>query len=223
MALKDRIEEILGTSGLSKGALAEVAGVSAGAVSLWLNESPSGTKSLKAGTAEKIQAKTGFSAVWVATGKGPKMASQIPNTSPAESRSSVPLISWVKAGLWGAVEDMFQPGEADHWVSAFNSNPGPNAFALRVDGDSMTSPFPGERSFPDGTIIIVDPGRAAQAGDYVVAKDVTTQHATFKRLVYDGGRWFLKPLNPSYPTMEIDDPSIRVIGRVVEFHIGGKL
>ena len=39
------------------------------------------------------------------------------------------------------------------------------SFMLRVEGDSMTSPYPGEQSFPAGTIIVVDPTRAAHAGD----------------------------------------------------------
>jgi SOS-response transcriptional repressor LexA len=56
-----------------------------------------------------------------------------------------------------------------------------------------------------------------------VAKDVHTQQATFKQLTTDGGRWFLRPLNPAYPTMEIDDPAMRVIGRVIEFQTRGKL
>jgi SOS-response transcriptional repressor LexA len=87
----------------------------------------------------------------------------------------------------------------------------------------MTSPYPGEVSFPDGTIIIVDPMRQCGAGDFVIAKDVSTQRATFKKLTTDGGRWFLKPLNPSYPTIEIDHPSLRTVGRVIEWRRGGKL
>ena len=118
---------------------------------------------------------------------------------------------------------MYQPGEAEQWIDAYETQPGEQAFALRVDGDSMTSPYPGDISFPDGSIIIVDPARACDAGDYVVAKDVSTQKATFKKLVQDGGRWFLKPLNPSYPTIEIDDPAMRVIGRVTESQIRRKL
>lgn len=145
------------------------------------------------------------------------------NTIPVTVKKRIPLISWVRAGQWSDVQDNYHPGEADEWVDAYDTQPGDSTFALRVTGDSMTSPYPGDRSFPDGTIIIVDPGRASNAGDYVVAKDVETQQATFKRLVHDGGRWFLKPLNPSYPTQAIDDPSIRVIGRVIEFQTRGKL
>lgn len=87
----------------------------------------------------------------------------------------------------------------------------------------MVSTIPGDTSFPPGTIIIVDPNRSAGAGDFVIAKDVVTDKATFKKLVHDAGRWYLRPLNPIYPTMEIDDPALRIIGKVVEFNIRGKL
>lgn len=146
-----------------------------------------------------------------------------PNVEAARSRRAVPLISWIRAGTLGDVSDQFQPGEADDWIDAYDTMPGEQAFALRVNGDSMTSPFADGMSFPDGTIIIVDPARSSQAGDFVVAKDVATQQATFKKLTTDGGRWFLKPLNPSYPTTEIDDPAMRVIGRVIESMFRRKL
>lgn len=145
------------------------------------------------------------------------------NVRAAKSKGRVPLISWVAAGKLGEITDMYQPGEAEQWEDVFDNRPGENAFALIVEGDSMTSPYPGDKSFPDGTMIVVDPARAFNAGDYVVAKDVNTQRATFKKLVHDGGRWYLKPLNTSYPTVEIDDPALRIIGRVIEFRYGGKL
>ncbi len=145
------------------------------------------------------------------------------NVSTATVRGSVPLISWVQAGHLGEAFDMNLPGEAEEWVETYESTPQGRSFALRVQGDSMTSPHPGETSFPDGCIVIVDPDRACHAGDFVIAKDVTTQKATFKRLVSDGGRWYLKPLNPTFPTLEIDDPALRVIGRVIEMQIRRKL
>lgn len=135
----------------------------------------------------------------------------------------VPLISWVAAGHLDEIEDHFEPGDAHEWVEAYDSNPGPSSFALRVVGDSMTSPIPGALSFPEGTVIVVDPARGCDAGDFVVAKDVISQKATFKKLVTDGGRWYLRPLNPTFPTVEIDDPHLRVIGRVVEYQTRGKL
>lgn len=218
MALSDRILEIV-DAGYKKSAIARAAGKSPAAVTQWISGE---TKEIKADSAAGIQAVTGFSAVWIATGKGPKMVA-VGNVSAVSERKRVPLISWVQAGSWSDVQDNYAAGEADEWESAFSSSPGDNAFALMVEGESMTSPYPGELSFPPGTIIIVDPGRAVGPGDFVVAKDVSTQQATFKRLAFDGGRWFLKPLNPTFPTIEIDDPSMRVIGRVIEYRNGGKL
>lgn len=217
MTLAERVLEAIGNR--KPADVARAVGMSGGAVSQWRN---GGIKSLKAETAAKLEKLTGYNATWLATGKGPKM-SQTGNVQAVTTRGRVPLISWVTAGKLGEISDMYQPGEAEQWIDAYETQPGDQAFALRVDGDSMTSPYPGEISFPDGSIIIVDPSRSCDAGDYVVAKDVSTQEATFKKLVRDGGRWFLKPLNPSYPTVEIDDPAMRVIGRVTESQIRRKL
>ncbi len=146
------------------------------------------------------------------------------NVRLADLRKAVPMISWVQAGMWTEIQDNFLPGEAESWISPNHSKPNGHAFALVVEGDSMTSPYPGARSFPEGTVLIVDPDMGYGPGDFVIAKDVLTQSATFKQLTTDGGRWYLKPLNPSYASTEIDDPAIRVIGRVCEFQLpGGKL
>lgn len=197
--------------------IARATGKTPGSVTQWLD----GTiKSLKADTATKLEIATGYRASWLVTGRGPKLAA---NIEEVDLQSRVPLISWVQAGLLAEVEDSYTMGDAEEWINVYDTKPGAQAFALRVNGDSMTSPNPGDRSFPEGTVLIVDPGRAANAGDFVIAKDVATQQATFKRLAYDGGRWFLKPLNPSYPTVEIDDPALRIIGRVIEYQTRGKL
>lgn len=159
---------------------------------------------------------------WLRSGVG-DMSETLQNVHPVTFRSKVPVISWIQAGAWEEVQDMYQPGEADEWVESYETTASSSSFALRVSGDSMTSPNMGDVSFPEGTILIVDPNRSADSGDYVIAKDVVSQQATFKKLVSDGGRWFLKPLNPAYPTMPIDDPAIRVIGRVVESQTRRKL
>lgn len=144
------------------------------------------------------------------------------NVNPIKAKSQrFPIVSWVQAGEPTEIKDGYL---IDEWAWAWYSNPSKRAFALRVEGDSMTSPYPSQQSFPEGTLLIVDPERAANAGDYVIAKDISTQKATFKRLVQDAGRWFLKAINPAYPLIEIDDPAIRVIARVIEYQPpGGKL
>lgn len=219
MTLAERIREAMGD--MKQADFARALKRSESAVTFWLDGQ---TKSLKGETAHRIEALTGYSATWLISGKGPKKITQTwENVTPAAQRSKVPLISDVQAGSLKDIVDMYEPGVAEDWIDVYESSPSHHAFALRVSGDSMTSPYPGERSFPPGTILIVDPERHASAGDYVVAKDTQTQRATFKKLVQDAGRWFLKPLNPAYPTIEIDDPSVRVIGRVIEYRIGEKL
>lgn len=226
--LQERIAEL--SQDLPRGwkaALARHCGVAAPSVSDWTTgqtKTLGGSTLLKAAEFFKCYPK------WLAEGKGPKYLRDgeqpwpaSDNVEEADKRGKVPLISWVTAGMMDDVSDHFQPGEADEWIEIYDTRPGPQSFALRVQGDSMTNPILGDISFPDGTIIVVNPDHSADAGNFVVAKDVSTQRATFKKLVSDGGRWFLKPLNPSYPMVEIDDPAIRVIGRVTEFQIRGKL
>ena len=69
--LSARILEAMNGAGLKKLQLAKATGKSSGAVTQWIDGS---TKSLKAETAAMIQAATGYSAVWLVTGKGEKLA-----------------------------------------------------------------------------------------------------------------------------------------------------
>lgn len=113
----------------------------------------------------------------------------------------VPLISWVSAGDYLDSPDNFSTGDAEEWIPAPKSV-GPRGFALRVRGDSMTSSFPGGRSYPDGCIIIIDPDKLPENGSRVVAR-VGTEY-TFKVYAVDAGRRYLRPLNTQYPTIEMN-------------------
>lgn len=124
------------------------------------------------------------------------------NVTPARDlQREVPLISWVQAGAWDNLVDNFQPGDAERWIATY-AKVSKHAFALRVVGDSMTNPS-GAPSFPEGTIIIVDPERAAQPGKFVVVRQNLDSESTFKQLVRDAGKHYLKPLNPRYPLLEM--------------------
>lgn len=122
----------------------------------------------------------------------------------------VPLISWVQAGSWCEANIEAHYGET--WLScpvAISSS----GYALTVLGDSMTNPGPG-RSYPTGCIIFVDPEAEAKTGDRVIARVPRTNEATFKVLVEDAGRQFLKPINPQYPIIEITEET-HICGKVV--------
>lgn len=109
-------------------------------------------------------------------------------------RGTVPLISWVQAGHWNDVIDPLQPGEGERVPTTYRARA--HTYALRVQGDSM------EPKFPDGAILIVEPEEHPSPGQYVIVRQ-NGGEATFKQLVQDGGRMYLKPLNPRYPIMEM--------------------
>ena len=135
------------------------------------------------------------------------------NVTEVQIRSGrVPLISWVQAGAWCEAAYNFDLHDADQWLSC----PVPiskSGYALRVQGDSMTNPGPG-RSYPTGCIIFVDPEAETKTGDRVIARIPRTNEATFKVLVEDAGRQYLKPINPQYPIIEITEET-HVCGKVV--------
>ena len=122
----------------------------------------------------------------------------------------VPLISWVQAGAW--CEANFELHDGETWLSC-PVTISKSGYALKVLGDSMTNPGPG-RSYPTGCIIFVDPEAESKTGDRVIARVPRTNEATFKVLVEDAGRQFLKPINPQYPIIDITEET-HICGKVV--------
>jgi DNA polymerase V len=68
-------------------------------------------------------------------------------------------------------------------------------FALRVIGDSMMP------EFEDGAIIIVDQSAPCGSGAYAVIE--YNGETTFSQYIEEDGHKFLRPLNPSHPTIEL--------------------
>ncbi len=125
-------------------------------------------------------------------------------------RGRVPLISWVQAGVWNEAVDIYEPGYAEDWLPVLR-NGSPHSYALRVQGDSMTAPH--GRSYPEGTIIIVDPEqRSPSSGQRIIAKLVGTNAVTFKVFVDEDGKRWLKPLNPLHEPIRDE---FRVLGTVI--------
>ena len=151
---------------------------------------------------------------WIESGDGPMLDNQQPdlaNTEPGPIlQGLIPLISWVHAGAFCKVVDLFEPGDAEEWLPAVQKL-GPRSYALRVKGDSMTSPY--GRSYPEGCIIFVDPDAALTNGARVIAKLPDLDEATFKTYSEDAGQRYLKPLNPQYPTIAMT-PGMMICGVV---------
>jgi len=197
-----RIRHIREELDLSQEAFGRHMNVSKAAVSQWENGD---IKNLRPGNLFAIQNFTGYSAEWIATGAGAARLKQkrgTDNTKAGPTVFSVPLISWVQAGQWDEVVDVYRPGEGEKPVYT-TRKVGPRAYALRVVGDSMENPN-GRPTYPQGSIVIVDPDREALHGSAVIVRLEDSKQATFKQLIVEGGTRYLKPLNPRYPIMKID-------------------
>ncbi|EGQ7677931.1 helix-turn-helix domain-containing protein [Vibrio parahaemolyticus] len=127
--------------------------------------------------------------------------------------SEFPLISAVQAGVWTGIPDSYSPDDMNMLPTTVRASE--EAFWLDVYGDSMTTQS-GPVSFPEGTRILVDPDRYPSNGSFVVAMLDKDEEATFKKLVIDAGHKYLKPLNPDYKTLPIDDDICRIVGVVVD-------
>lgn len=112
-------------------------------------------------------------------------------------RGLIPLISWVQAGCWNEVSDIYAVGDAEEMLPCPISH-GPRTFALRIRGESMFNPHE-RHSFRDGDIIFVDPEIDALHRSLVVVKLEGSQEATFKQLIIEGSQKYLKALNPAWP------------------------
>lgn len=174
-------------------------------------------KNLQSAHLPKIAHICGVSAIWLSDEIGAMVrdgSSNDANVGMIEQPNMMyryPVISWVAAGSWAEAVEPYPPGFSDRYEMSEYDAKGP-AFWLDVKGDSMTSPV--GQSIPEGMLILVDTEADVKPGKLVVAKLGSSNEATFKKLVEDGGRRFLKPLNPAYPTEMIAD-DCRIIGVVM--------
>lgn len=186
--------------GLSEQQFADAVGVSRGAVQQW--EKLEGTAPRRANQ-PRVARVLGVSVAELLLA-----GSNV--SDPLNIRQQVSLISEVQAGNYTVI-DNFKP------KGAFEAVPVTvpvmrHTFALRVHGDSMVSDT-GD-SFPEGSILVIEPELDPEPGDYVIALN-TVDETTFKRLVKEGGDLYLKPLNPRYPIKPLD--GAKIIGVVREF------
>lgn len=124
-------------------------------------------------------------------------------------RGQYPLISWVQAGKWMDIVDNFNPGDAEDYFPC-PKKCGRHTYMLRVRGRSM------EPKYSDGDLIYVDPEASYQHHSNVIVKLTDDQEATFKRLVIEGAKMWIEPLNPDWPEKAIKlDESARIVGVVI--------
>lgn len=192
MSIHTLIREKRRLLGLSEQQFADAVGVSRGAVQQW--EKPDGTAPKRANQPRVAELVSGDSRMSLGL----------------DVRAEIPLISEVEAGNYTVI-DNFKPRGGFELVPV-TVPVKRHTFALRVHGDSMVGST--SDSFPEGSILVVEPELTAEPGDYVIVLNSKNQ-TTFKQLVKDGADYYLKPLNTRYPVKPLG--SAEIIGVVREF------
>lgn len=127
-----------------------------------------------------------------------------------QSRSGqwVPVINKVAAGYPADFDDLGYPvGFADDYVRCPDIHD-PNAFAVRVIGNSM------ESKFSEGDIVVFSPGADVQNGDDCFVRFRMPHETTFKRVFFEtDGRVRLQPRNTDYAPLVVDGQRINGIYR----------
>ncbi len=122
----------------------------------------------------------------------------------------VPVINRVAAGYPMDFDDLDYPvGVADDYVRAPDIHD-PNAFAVRVVGDSM------EPDFHEGDIIIFSPAAEVRSGDNCFIRFADPHETTFKRVFFESdNKLRLHPLNERYASTVVTGERITGLYRAV--------
>ncbi|WP_406670508.1 S24 family peptidase [Raoultella terrigena] len=211
--LENLIEKKKADSGLNKAQFAELIDISPGALSQLIGENPN--RNIGDKTARKIETSLNLPFGWMDVLHATESDRNVTFRGINEPQGSYPVISWVSAGQWMEAVEPYHRKSIDRWYET-TVECSDDSFWLDVQGDSMTSPV--GLSIPEGAAILVDPEVEPINGKLVIAKLEGDNEATFKKLVIDAGRRFLKPLNPQYPMIEING-NCKIIGVVVDAKI----
>ena len=127
----------------------------------------------------------------------------------AEIITLCPLISWAQAGTWSEIANDFEVRQAEDLLPC-PVRCSQRTFILCVKGASM------EPRFLNRDLVFVDPDAMADSGNYVIVQLEDSDEATFRELIVEGGRTYLKALNPDWPDRIIEiDENARICGVVV--------
>lgn len=202
MSLAFRVKERRLKLGLTQHELAELVGISQQSV-----ESIENGRTRKPRSILELAKALQCPADWLLNGKN-----IIPIAEVTSRR--LPLLSYVQAGMFKEANPITDC-EGDFEYILVDDDISANAFALRIEGDSMTP------EFKEGDIVVIDTEIWPNPGEFVFAKNGGNQ-GTFKKYRPKGigtGEFELLPLNPDYPVLNSQDYEITIIGVMVEHRI----
>lgn len=149
------------------------------------------------------------------------------NTAPLSTTvAKCPVISWEQVASWQAqrmgqpITDrsaLFEEWRVKEWqVEEWLICPIPHdaeTYAVRISGESMQDPH-SPISFYEGDIVFFDPEKDAKNNSFVAARESGKSDVTFKQLIIEGNRTYLKANNPDWPDRitPVKDDSLMIYG-----------
>ncbi|MHC4225851.1 MAG: helix-turn-helix domain-containing protein [Planctomycetota bacterium] len=136
-----------------------------------------------------------------------------PKKKPLAPGREVPVINKVSAGYPTDFDDLDYPvGIADDYIRCPDLHD-PNAFAVRVIGDSM------EPKFREGDIVIFSPAAEVNNGDDCFVRFAVPHETTFKRVFFESKDQIrLQPRNANYSPSVVEGKRINGIYRAIIRH-----
>lgn len=158
------------------------------------------------GNLVKVAAALGVNPDWLETGRGCKFFNKKGVIDGIKEerrvRSSVPVLTHEQVRNKEYLSEKWLNCPVEH---------SDKTYALPVDSDSMVCPL-GAKSYPEGSYIFVDNDKPLQSGCRVIAK-LTGGSIVFREYREDVNK-FLRPLNPNYSVIEINE-DVEIIGVVI--------
>jgi len=210
MSLGKRIAYVRKRLELNQKDFAEKLGVSQQQISFYENERARCDNE----TLIKIAKIGGVSIDWLLTGADKVFTLHNEYSTLLSSGSSlngkvIPLVNTVAAGV--SPYHGIREEDILDWIYVPFKNPG--IYALRVEGDSMTSES-GRRTIRDGDMVIIDPNQNPINGDVVAL--VTGNRQLLKAINHkDENTVILSSWNKEYPDITIRPADIEIVKRVM--------
>jgi len=204
----NRVKERMKLLNMSRETLAQNMGLTYGAITHYLT----GRRVPPLSQFHKLAQILKTDAAWLHYGEEDRSLMIGSNTITSEHKYSVPIMSYSELARHGVngTDSTLTPSE--FIPNLFSDQP--HWIALRVLGDAMSAPLGNLKTFIEGSIIIVDSKKDVADGCYVVAVLADSKEITFKQYVIDSGITYLKPLNPQYPMVKLENES-RIYGVVI--------
>lgn len=204
-SFSNRVSLARTSAGLTQGQLAEMVGIVRRQIAAY----EAGTSKPRDKVLANLAAALGTSVEWLSSGVG--SGPDLSNIKRTVTVKEIPLLSWVQA-IMVADGDQAVDGSVSNFIAA-PPGAGERSFAVEIQGDSMDAPY--GVSFPAGTIVSFDPDLVPGTGDYVLCSSSEDNEATFKQIIADQGKLYLKPLNHLYMAIELTN-DVKILA--VAFH-----